>query len=325
MKINSNFKKMMLLFLVTTLSISCNDDDSGTIAPKTIAEIAQSESDLSILVQALTITDLVGVLDGEGAYTVFAPTNAAFIAYLEANNYDNLAAVPEPALKEILLNHVLGTKLTSVTLPAAGYVKTLASGPVANTNLSMYVNKTSGVVLNGGTANKGASVDVNRANIDASNGTIHIVNSVIGLPTLVNHAIANPDFESLVGALTGAGQPDFVGTLSGTGPYTVFAPTDAAFSDLNEELVGGIAGVSATNLTKVLSYHVVSGNILAANLAAGPVTPILQPAQTFLVGLTGGAKITDANGRVSNIIATDVQATNGVVHVLDKVLLPNLN
>jgi uncharacterized surface protein with fasciclin (FAS1) repeats len=96
---------------------------------------------------------------------------------------------------------------------------------------------------------------------------------------------------------------------------------------LNTELApGGIAGVSAANLTKVLQYHVVSpANVLAASLTEGQVvTPILTPAQTFTIQLTGGAKIKDANNRISNIIITDVQCSNGVIHAIDKVLLPIL-
>jgi uncharacterized surface protein with fasciclin (FAS1) repeats len=103
------------------------------------------------------------------------------------------------------------------------------------------------------------------------------------LPTIVTHALANPNFTSLVGALTGAGQPDFVTILSGTGPFTVFAPTNAAFTALNTELApGGIASVSAANLTKVLQYHVVSGNILAATLTEGQIVTTLNT-QTFTV------------------------------------------
>ena len=166
---------------------------------------------------------------------------------------------------------------------------------------------------------------VTTADVMASNGVIHIVDKVIDLPTIVTHATANPNFTSLVGALTGAGQPNFVSILSGTGPFTVFVPTNDAFTALNTELApGGIAGVSAANLTKVLQYHVVSGNILAASLTEGQVVSTLQTPQTFTVQLTGGAKIKDANNRISTIIATDVQCSNGVIHVLNKVLLPIL-
>ena len=184
--------------------------------------------------------------------------------------------------------------------------------------MSMYVDLTSGVKLNG-------VAKVTTADVMASNGVIHVVDAVINLPTVVTHATANANFTSLVGALTKAGQPNFVSILSAAGPFTVFAPTNDAFTALNTELApGGIAGVSTANLTKVLQYHVVSGNILAASLTEGQIVSTLQTPQTFTVQLAGGAKIKDASNRISTIVATDVQCSNGVIHVLNKVLLPTL-
>ena len=215
-----------------------------------------------------------------------------------------------------MLNHVVSGALQSSSL-TTGYVKTLAKGNASSTNtLSMFVNTSSGVRLNG-------VASVTTPNISATNGVIHIVDAVIGLPTVVTHATANPNFSSLISALTSSGQPDFVSILSGTGPFTVFAPTNTAFTNLNTELApGGIAGVSSANLTKVLQYHVVSpANVLSSTLTNNlSVSTILG--QNFTVNLTP-ARITDVNARVSNITAVDVQCSNGVIHVLDKVLLPN--
>ena len=310
-----------IAFGITVLSCS-SDSDSG---PGTIADIASSNANLSTLVAALNKTGLTSTFDSAGDYTVFAPTNDKFQAFLDANGFDNLDEVPVPLLTEILKNHVVSGSFYSDEL-ATGYVKTLAKGSASTTNtLSMFIQVGSTVKLNGGATNGGATVVT--ADIEASNGVIHIVDNVIGLPTVVNHAIANPDFSSLVGALTSAGQPDFVTILSGVGPFTVFAPNNAAFTSLNTELApGGIAGVSAANLTKVLTYHVVSpGNVLAASLTEGQiVTPIVTPEESFTVLLSGGARLKDANNRECSIIATDVQASNGVVHVLSKVLLPTL-
>ena len=310
-----------IAFGITVLSCS-SDSSSG---PGTIADIASSNANLSTLVAALNKTGLTSTFDSAGDYTVFAPTNDKFQAFLDANGFDNLDEVPVPLLTEILKNHVVSGSFYSDEL-ATGYVKTLAKGSASTTNtLSMFIQVGSTVKLNGGATNGGATVVT--ADIEASNGVIHIVDNVIGLPTVVNHAIANPDFSSLVGALTSAGQPDFVTILSGVGPFTVFAPNNAAFTSLNTELApGGIAGVSAANLTKVLTYHVVSpANVLAASLTEGQiVTPIVTPEESFTVLLSGGARLKDVNNRECNIIATDVQASNGVVHVLGKVLLPTL-
>lgn len=321
MKNVMKIKNLALIVLFSVLAISCDDDNDTAPVDNTITGIASNTPDLSILVQALEKTELTTTLQASGSYTVFAPTNSAFTAFLATTPYATINDVPKAALTEILLNHVISTTLKSTDL-TTGYIKTLAKGPASSTNtLSMYVNTASNmVVLNGGAM-------VTTADIMASNGVIHIVDEVIGLPTIVTHATANPNFTSLVGALTGAGQPDFVSILSGTGPFTVFAPTNDAFTALNTELApGGIASVSAANLTKVLQYHVVGeANVLAATLTEGQiVTPILTPAQTFTIQLSGGAKIKDANNRISTIVATDVQCSNGVIHVLDKVLLPVL-
>lgn len=306
--------KFIVCFALLALFISsCAKEDN------TITDIASKDSNLSSLVAALNKAGLAETLKGAGPYTVFAPSNDAFTAFLNAKGFANLEAVPTDVLKEILLNHVLNGSTKSTALTNNMYVKTLAKGSASSTNtLSMHISTASGVKLNG-------VATVTKADIEASNGVIHLVDKVIDLPTVVTHATANTNFTSLVGALTGAGQPDFVSILSGTGPFTVFAPTNDAFTAFNTELAGGIAGVSAANLTKVLQYHVVGANVLSSSLTEGQVvTTITSPAQTFTVQLTGGAKVKDASDRISTITATDVQCANGVIHVVNKVFLPKL-
>jgi len=318
MKTLSKLKIIITIVVLAFFITSCDNNDDP-IVDNTITGIAKTSPNLSILVQALVKADLAETLKGTGPYTVFAPTDAAFVAFLKTTPYATLNDVPKEALTQILLNHVVSGSVKSTSL-TTGYIKTLAKGSASTTNnLSMFVNTASNMVKLNGVAT------VTAADIMASNGVVHVVDKVIGLPTIVTHATANPSFTSLVGALTGAGQPDFVGILSGTGPFTVFAPTNDAFTALNTELApGGIAGVSAANLTKVLQYHVANGNVLAASLTEGQMVATLQTPQKFTVQLTGGAKIKDANNRISTIIATDVQCSNGVIHVLNKVLLPIL-
>lgn len=304
-----------MIALLAIFSVSCDNDDDKAVADETITGLAVKSPNLSILVQALTRANLATTLQGSGSFTVFAPTDAAFTAFLQANNFANINQVPQDVLTRILLNHVVSGNFRAANLQT-GYIKTLATSATSGSNtMSMFVNTASGVRLNG-------VASVTTPDVVATNGVIHIVDAVINLPTIVTHATANPNFTSLVGALTGQGQPNFVEILSGTGPFTVFAPTNAAFTSLNTELApGGIASVSAANLTRVLRYHVVSGNVLAASLMTGSVATLETP-QSFTVSLTGGAKITDVRNRVANVTATDVQCSNGVIHVLDKVLLP---
>jgi uncharacterized surface protein with fasciclin (FAS1) repeats len=316
MKTLSKIKMILAAVLIAGFAVSCDYDDTKMVAETTITDIAKTDANLSVLVQALVKAQLDRTLQGPGPYTVFAPTNKAFEDFLKTTPYKTLADVPDAVLTQILLNHVVSGTVKSAAL-TTGYVKTLAKGTASATNnLSMYVNTASGVRLNGVSK-------VVTADIIAANGVIHVVDAVIGLPTIVTHATANPNFTSLVGALTGAGQPNFVSILSGTGPFTVMAPTNAAFTALNTELTpGGIASVSTANMTRVLQYHVANGNVLAASLREGQKIATLQLPQEYTIELTGGAKIRDVRNRVSNIVATDVQCANGVIHVLDRVLLP---
>jgi uncharacterized surface protein with fasciclin (FAS1) repeats len=323
----SNFTGTIIICLVAFANLiaftSCEDEEQTSNALSSIASITASNSNLSTLKAALDKTELTTTLNAAGTFTVFAPTNQAFNDFLAANGFENLNDVPTPLLKEILLNHVIGEVKTATTLPASGYIKTLATGTASTNTLSMYVSKADGVVLNG-------ISEVVFANISANNGVIHIVDEVIGLPTIVDHAVANSNFSRLIGDLTSAGQPDFVSILSGTGPYTVFAPTNSAFTDLDAELAAIPLDPTAAQLTSVLQYHVLNGNVLSSDLpavisgsSAGFVTALNE--QQFEISLNGGAKIIDANSRNCNIVATDVQCSNGVIHVLSKVLLPNLD
>ena len=323
MKNISKVIKLSLLTIAAGITFSCSDDDntSTPVPNNSITDIASGNANLSILVDALTRTDLDQTLDQSGSYTVFAPTNDAFTTFLAANGFSSLDEVPDAALKEILLNHVLSGSFNSSSL-TTGYIKTLAKGSASSTNtLSMFVNTSSGVKLNGVST-------VTTANISASNGIIHIVDNVIGLPTVVTHALANPNFSTLVAALTRDDQPDFAGILSGTesAPFTVFAPTNAAFGSLLTELgANSLNDINQSTLENTLKYHVVAGaNVLASTLTNNQMVTTFQ-GQSFTITTTGGAKITDANGRMSNIILTDVQASNGVIHAIDKVVLPNLN
>lgn len=329
-KVSQFLKVMGALALMFSFS-NCDDKDDNVIIPpvKSIASIASSNSDLTSLVAALNKAGLTATLSGSGSYTVFAPTNAAFNNFLDDNGFASLDDVPVDLLKEVLLNHVVSGELFSNQLSTT-YVKTLAKGSASATNtLSMYVDTSNGVKLNGVST-------VTKANIDASNGVIHIVDAVIGLPTIVTHATANPNFSILVSALTRNDQLDqnFVSTLSGTAnsPFTVFAPTNTAFSNtsspqglLQEFNWATLNDVPETVLEKTLKYHVVlNANVLSNNLPTTPVETFLG--QTFTISTNGGgAIITDQNNRISNIVATDVQCANGVIHVINKVIVPNLN
>lgn len=320
MKNQLKFKKVIALALLIIVGASCNNDDDTTTTPvadNTITGIASSNADFSILVEALTKADLATTLKGVGPYTVFAPTNAAFTAFLKTTPYASIKDVPKEALTQILLNHVVSGKVKSTDL-TTGYIKTLAKGGASTTNtLSMYVNTLSGVKLNG-------VAKVVTADIMATNGVIHVVDAVIGLPTIVDHAIANPNFSTLVAALTYNPASGFAGILTGTAssPFTVFAPTNDAFGAfLTETGYSGLAAIPANVLEKTLKYHVVAGaNVQSTQLTNDQVVTTFS-GQNVTVKFTP-TRLLDVSGRNCNIIAVDVQCSNGIIHVLDKVLLP---
>lgn len=309
MKNYAKLIKLTLLVVSSTLMFSCSDDDSSQ-QNKSITDIASGNPNFSILVNALTRANLAETLDQEGSYTVFAPTNDAFMDFLDANGFESLDDVPVATLTQVLLNHVVsGTNLS--TGLTTGYVKTLAKGNASSTNtLSMFINTDSGVRLNGVSS-------VTTADIIADNGVIHVVDAVISLPTIVTHATANPNFSTLATLLT---EQELVGTLNGTAssPFTVFAPLNSAFDTATLNLYGGL---NSTQKTAVLTYHVVPGaNVLSNTIPSGPITTF--ETGTFTIS---GTVITDEQSRATNIVATDVQASNGVIHAVNQVLLPNLD
>ena len=309
MKNYAKLIKLTLLVVSSTLMFSCSDDDSSQ-QNNSITDIASENPNFSILVDALTRANLAETLDQEGSYTVFAPTNEAFMNFLDDNGFESLDDVPVATLTQVLLNHVVsGTNLSSGL--TTGYVKTLATGSASSTNtLSMFINTASGVRLNGVSS-------VTSADIIADNGVIHVVDAVIGLPTIVTHATANPNFSTLATLLT---EQELVGTLNGTAssPFTVFAPLNSAFDTATLNLYGGL---NSTQKTAVLTYHVVPGaNVLSNAIPSGPITTF--ETGTFTIS---GTVITDEQSRATNIVATDVQASNGVIHAVNQVLLPNLD
>jgi transforming growth factor-beta-induced protein len=295
------------------------------IAPQTnnIADfVVANQENYSSLLAALQKADLVETLKGAGPFTVFAPDNAAFSAFLTSAGFANLEAVPTDVLTQILLNHVVSGTVKSTDL-STGYVNSLSTATPNNENMSMYINIENGVKINGVSMVTGADNMVD-------NGVVHLVDKVIGLPTTVTFATADPNFSTLVAALTRNDQPDFVSVLStanGTSPapFTVFAPTNDAFGNLLTELgASGLGDIDTATLTATLNYHVVGGsNVVSTSLMDNMTVTTLGGDIT--ANITGGATLTDANARVSNIIAVNVQSSNGIIHVIDKVVLPPLN
>ncbi|MDB4443067.1 fasciclin domain-containing protein [Saprospiraceae bacterium] len=313
MKKNLSFLGWALLMTIPFLFVACGDDDDDNTFPindpKNIVEIAAGDTQFSTLVAALTQADLVSVLEGPGPFTVFAPTNAAFTAA-----GIDLNSISDEALKEVLLYHVLGgAKITSADIAdGQTYASTASTYGPGDTQLSMLIEKgANGVVINGNT-------NVSTADVDATNGVIHIVDQVILPLDVVGHAAANSNFTTLVGAL-GAADAGLVDLLQTDGPFTVFAPLNSAFAAIQST----VDGLTTEQLAKVLTYHVVAGaNVKSTDLSNGQEVTSANADEKFTINIDGSVTITDAAGGTSTVVLTDVQATNGIIHVLDSVIIP---
>ncbi len=310
----------------TTDNTDMTDDGIDAPSAQSIVATAQATPSLSTLVAAVQFAsndnDLVELLSEPGTLTVFAPTNAAFDALAVeltgnsgATGADLLTAANKPLLRSVLQYHVLTSEVPSSGIPF-GKPITSAEGSIFKIDSGTPPKITDG-------RNRISSITA--VDIDASNGVVHLIDKVI-LPAdknIVETAVAAgsgtpPEFTILVEAVLAA---DLDGTLSGEGPYTVFAPTDAAFAALLTELGTTKEALLAntTLLTKVLTYHVVSGLVLKADVPVGtPITTV----ETGTFTVNAQLQITDESDRTSGLVQTDILTSNGVIHVVDKVLLP---
>jgi transforming growth factor-beta-induced protein len=293
------------------------------LRPATVVDIAASNDDFSILVAALTREDLtidfVGALTGEGPFTVFAPTNAAFVALLNELGATSLDDIDTGTLEAVLQMHVLAGKVMSADLSEGLMAETLLGQ-----ELTFSLEDGAEVIDPNGRVSNIVAVD-----IEAQNGVVHVIDTVIlsdlRPATVVDIATGNDDFSILVAALTREDLTiDFVGALTGEGPFTVFAPTNVAFAALLNELgATSLDDIDTGTLEAVLQMHVLAGKVMSTDLSEGLTAETLL-GQELTFSLEGGAKIIDPNGRVSNIVAVDIEAQNGVVHVIDTVILLDL-
>ncbi len=292
----------------TTLLQACGGGDDEP--QRNIVEVAQNTPDLSILVEAVVAAGLAPTLS-TGKLTVFAPTNAAFAALLAELGVTKEALLADKALlTAVLTYHVLGSNVPLANVPVGKAISPLAGG-------FFKIESLGGLKITDGRNRVG---NITATDIQASNGVVHLVDRVL-LPAnkdIVATAQSLPDFSILVEAVVAAG---LVETLQSAGPFTVFAPTNAAFAALLGELGVGKDALLADKalLTKVLTYHVVGSRVLKAEVPVGSAIATVQ-GQTFVVDAS--LKITDQKQRVTGIVATDVFTSNGVIHVVDRVLLP---
>ncbi len=301
--------------------------DSGSVspAPRSIVEIVTGDRNFSRLAQAVTRANLAGALGGTNL-TVFAPNNAAFAA--AGLDSATIAKTDVATLAAVLKYHVLGSVVRSADLQTAINKETPTLGGTA------YVSKFNFgapvVVVNG--------VSASFLDITATNGIIHVIDNVLMPPsgTLVDLVKGNPNFTFLLAAVTRA---NLVTALSGTSPLTVFAPTNDAFiSTTPFKTIALINAAAPADLAAILTYHVTPGRVFTSNFVpeAYPVSGgivvssdakkpgIIATLAGGKINISGDLKLTGTgNGaEATNITRANLLTSNGVVHVIDRVLLP---
>ncbi len=320
-----NFKFLSLLSLMFLLIVSCSNDDNNGVTPAppmapeaptpepptpeegtTIADVAIATPELESLVAALQEADLVGTLEGDGPFTVFAPTNEAFATFLSDGGFASVADVPDEVLSQVLLNHVItGSALESSALTTT-YVSSSSTAGVDGKALSLFVDISDGVKINGST--------VTSADVEASNGVVHIVDQVIGLPNIVNHALNNPALSELVGALTAGDNITFTDLLSSEETaFTVFAPVNDGFAAFENP--------DDNDINNILSNHVIAGSALAAadlSNSYANTAAVNEDGDNLSIYVNTDDGVT-LNGE-STVAIADIVATNGIIHAVDLVI-----
>lgn len=319
MKTISTIKNLTAVLLLAVVTLSCNNDDDAGGPTVSLLEIAQQQNSLSIFVQAVERAEITETLQANQAFTVLAPSNTAFNEFFLQNGYSGIDAVPVAVLKQLMLNHVITADIDAEEFNP-GYLSTNAVGASSSNRMSLFIDTVSGVKFNGNTT-------LITPNLDARNGVLHIVDRVISLPTVYDHIAANPALSTLRGALNQNPGSGLVATLSGTtnAPFTVFAPQNTAFTLFLEETQNDVlTDFTSAELESILNYHIIeSENVLSPEFFNNQVLTA-RNGQNFTITLSGGGKkAIDVNSRASNIIFTDIQASNGIIHVLDKVMMPN--
>lgn len=269
-------------------------------AKKDIVDTAVSAGSFTILAKALTEAELVGALKGDGPFTVFAPTDEAFKKLPKGTLETLLKPENRDMLVGILTYHVVpgeykaGKVLSSKTLTTLnGQRADIAGGDIDNATIV-------------------------KTDIECTNGIIHVIDEVI-LPdsdSILEIATSAGSFNTLAAALEAA---DLIDALSGEGPFTVFAPTDEAFAALPDGTLDMLLKPeNKDKLRSILLYHVVEGRVYADQAIEAEKAATLQGGKVKITKSWGNVKINDAK-----VVNADIEASNGVIHVIDRVILPS--
>ena len=300
------FLKLSLASGVALSLSACGGGDEHDIV-----DVLSDYPEYSLLVEAVQAAGLVDTLKGRGPFTVFAPTNTAFVNLLgELETTKDALFADKPLLTAVLTYHVLAARVPAADIPFGRAITTVETG-------IFKIDNVGGPVI---TDERNRTANITVTNLYASNGVIHGIDKVIlpGDKDIVATAQSIPDFSILVEAVVAA---DLVSTLQGAGPFTVFAPTNAAFAAALSELDVSKDDLFANTelLTQILTYHVVPARVLKAEV---PLNTNITTVEGTAFQVNSSLQIVDVANRLPNIVTTDVLTSNGVIHVIDRVILP---
>ena len=312
-------------FAVTAVAFvaACGGSDEHAPAPPVSLAQTAVNANLTALVAAATKAGLVDTLANPATnITVLAPTDAAFTTLATRLGFSSAAAMvtalPASALQSILQYHILDGRVTAAALQSGAAVRpTLYT--FGGSAATLRVGTTGGVGFTDAVLTRAG---VTTADVAASNGLVHVIDKVLvppGVLNIVQMALANPEFSSLTGALAAR---NLTNTLSGAGPFTVFAPVNSAFT----AIASTVNSLLPAQLDTVLTYHVLGSQVLSTGIPFG--TAVTTVAAPRTITITAGpapaiASIADSTGTPARITAVDIRASNGVIHVIDKVLIPS--
>lgn len=304
MKIINVLLALLIAIAVTTSGCTTSEPE---VEEMDIVDTAVNAGSFNTLVQAVQAAGLEDTLRSEGPFTVFAPTDEAFAALPEGTLAALLA--DDEALAAVLTYHVVAGEVMAADVAGLESAETVQGE-------SVTFDTTDGVMVN--------DANVVQADIEASNGVIHVIDKVLLPPSMmeeeaeeemdiVDTAIEAGSFTTLVQAVQAAGLED---TLRSEGPFTVFAPTDDAFAALPEGTLDSLLADQEA-LADVLTYHVVAGEYMAEDVVTMDSAETVQGSEVTITVTDDGVMVNDAN-----VVITDIETSNGVIHVIDAVLVP---
>ncbi|MBS9463743.1 fasciclin domain-containing protein [Flagellimonas sp. 389] len=313
------FSLFFSTLLLMALSFnSCSLDDDGINRPdESLADLISNDTNFQMLKTALEEVELLDNLDRSGLNTILAPTDEAFNSFLDGKA---LSDISKADLRKLLLAHIVVGEVNTQDFVSAeeGYMITSSPGIAQNSSINLYFKNDNGIVISGK-----AKIVSSSSNKRASNGILHQIDAILELPTLADFIAVDDRLNELEKSLTSPGQPDFMATLDtpngeAPAPFTVFAPINDAFEDFGDLPTGD-------DLTPVLEHHVIaSKNIVTRDMEQSMTLETIE-GDDLTVRIIGNQinLIDGANNNTTRIVGANLQASNGVLHLVDDILIPD--